>query len=458
MLFTAAILLLLWVFQYAFLSRYFQTMKSRDLAQSAEQITDEINSPELSERIRGIAFMNSFCIVITDDQCNIELAENSIGSYSILEMDHNKNYNRYLYSLKNQYVESGKDAIAIRSSEDENGTDDLKRMIYVTGVLRSDGSLHYLFIESALEPVGATVRIIKQQLIYITIILFELAFIITLFISKRISRPLVSLSKTAEKFARGDYSVHFDETQYAEVKQLSNTLNTAGKEISKVSELRRDIIANVSHDLRTPLTIIKSYAEMIRDLSGDDPEKREQHLQIIIDESDRLANLVSSILELSKLESSATPPKIESFSISQKLSEIMERYRILCERDGYNIHLIGDDDRICYADTARIEQAIYNLINNAVNYCGDDKEVIVRQINKEGSVRIEVTDHGKGIPQEQLRHIFDRYYRAPKVSREVIGTGLGLSIVKEILRQHGFPFGVSSTVGEGTTFWLEINA
>lgn len=456
MLLTIVILVLLWLFQYFFLTRYYQTMKARDLAQAAEQITSEIGSRDLGKKMREIAFINSFCIVITDERCNVEMGENAIGSFSILEMDHIKNYNRYIYSLKNQLTLSGDDAIAVRTSDGDSDATPMRKMIFVTSVKADDGGVHYLFIESPVEPIDATVKIIKEQLIYITVILLVLAFIITLLISKRLSKPLVSLSKTAGRFAQGDYSVTFDQSQYTEVKQLSDTLNTASEEVSKVSELRRDLIANVSHDLRTPLTIIKSYAEMIRDLSGDNPLKREQHIQVIIDESDRLANLVNSILELSKLESSAKPLELEGFSVSKKLSEIMERYRILNERDGYNIHFISDEDRICLADIPLIEQAIYNLINNAVNYCGDDKEVIVKQINKENCVRLEITDHGKGIPSEQLQHIFDRYYRAPRTKRDVIGTGLGLSIVKEILKQHKFPFGVYSVVDEGTTFWVEI--
>ena len=195
---------------------------------------------------------------------------------------------------------------------------------------------------------------------------------------------------------------------------------------------------------------------MIRDLSGDVPEKREQHLAVIIDESDRLSNLVNSILELSKLESAARELHIQPFEISEKLSEVMQRYRVLNERDGYNITLQTDGEAMCAADVALIEQVFYNLINNAVNYCGEDKTVLVRQINKEDCVRVEVTDHGKGIPKEQLPQIFDRYYRAPKATRDVIGTGLGLSIVKEILKQHRFLFGVMSEENVGSTFWVEI--
>ena len=190
---------------------------------------------------------------------------------------------------------------------------------------------------------------------------------------------------------------------------------------------------------------------MIRDLSGDNPVKREQHVNIIIDESDRLSTLVNGLLELSKLESGNTPLELSNYSIHEQISQVLHRYQIFKERDGYNFIFEKDDDVIVSADYSKIEQVLYNFINNAVNYTGKDRTVIVRQINKPSAVRIEITDTGEGIETEKLSLIFDRYYRDKKSEREVIGTGLGLSIVQEILKLHGFPFGVTSKVNEGST-------
>ena len=204
--------------------------------------------------------------------------------------------------------------------------------------------------------------------------------------------------------------------------------------------------------------MVKAYAEMIRDLSGDNPKKRAEHIQVIIDESDRLAFLVNDILELSKLESSNAELSLSEFSISEKMEDVLSRYQILIERDGYYFQYYKDDDRICFADESKIEQVLYNLINNAVNYCGDDKAVIIRQINKKDSVRIEIIDHGKGISKELMPLVFDRYYRDKKVARDKVGTGIGLSIVKGILTTHKFPFGVSSEECKGSMFWFEIKS
>ena len=260
---------------------------------------------------------------------------------------------------------------------------------------------------------------------------------------------------TAKKFGEGDYAVEFNGHGYCEIEELSTVLNSAKDEIQKVSELRKDLIANISHDLRTPLTMVKAYAEMIRDLSGDNPVKRQEHIQVIIDEADRLSSLVNNLLELSKLESGNAELKLTDFSIVDKLNDCMTRYQILIEQNGYDIKYIPDEDRVITADIAKLDQVIYNFINNAINYTGDNKVIRIKQINKADVVRIEVTDNGKGISKELLPKIFDRYYRDAKVKRDVVGTGLGLSICQEILKAHGFAYGVQSEEGKGSTFWFE---
>lgn len=452
MLFTIIILFLLWFFQYFFIEMYYQSMKVRDLKSCAEQISENIDSYNLDGLINSLAFQNSATILITDTLGNVEHNANYLGRFSYFNADVENKFGQYIYKFRNKLLNSGKNNI---SEIYDNKETDSKELFYVTKI-QLNGVPKLLFLESSVEPVDSTTKIIKEQLIFITFILFELAFIIALFMSKRIARPIVKITETAEEFANGNYDVQFDGKGYEEVQELSNVLNHAGQEVKKVTDLRRDLIANVSHDLRTPLTMIKAYAEMIRDLSGDNPEKRSEHIQVIIDESDRLALLVNDILELSKLESSNSELSLSEFSIYDKIQDVLSRYQILVERDGYNIKYYKDEDRICLADEPKIEQVLYNLINNAVNYCGEDKTVVIRQINNKDSVRIEVIDHGEGISKELMPLVFDRYYRDKKVARDKVGTGIGLSIVKGILTSHKFPFGVSSEEGKGSMFWFEI--
>lgn len=321
----------------------------------------------------------------------------------------------------------------------------------------SDNPDGYLLLNSALVPVGSTVSIIKRQLMLISALLIVVAFIISLFLARRIARPIDRITKSAENLAKGDFNTTFDGRGYLEAKKLADTLTYAEKELSRVDTMQRDLIANVSHDLRTPLTMLKAYAEMIRDLSGDNPVKRNEHLEIIINETDRLSAMVNDILDLSKLESGRQKLEPTSFGIRGKLSEIIDRFKGVSERMGYNIHFTPDEERTVCCDVVKIEQVIYNLINNAINYTGDDKQVYVRQINQPDGVLIEVEDTGDGIEEEKIKLIFDKYYRSENHKREVVGTGLGLSIVKAVLKLHGYDYGVRSTLGKGSVFWFKIS-
>ena len=451
--FTVFILVLIWLFQYYFLDSYYESAKIRDVQNAASIIVRKYDSENIQDISRQLAFDNSLCIVVLDDLGNAELLENNIGSVSYLYNDLHNNFGIFMFSLKNELNNSGEQYITkIHQNEHFNS-----REILVCTDIQSASSDEplYLFVESSVAPIDSTVNIIREQLIYITIILFELAFIVTMYISKRLSRPIVEITNTAKKFGAGDYSVEFKASGYREIEELSRVLDNAKNEIQKVSELRKDLIANISHDLRTPLTMVKAYAEMIRDLSGDNPQKRNEHIQIIIDEADRLSNLVNNILELSKLESGNMELELSDFSVHDKIRDVLTRYTLLIENEGYDIQFIEDEDRIIRADIEKLDQVMYNFINNAVNYCGDDKRIRIKQVNKPDCVRIEIIDNGKGISKELLPLIFDRYYRDAKYKRDVIGTGLGLSICKEILKKHGFAFGVQSEEGKGSTFWFE---
>ena len=451
MIFAVVILMLIWLFQYVFFDKYYESAKLRDIVKVADQIEQVRDAQQRKNLCEKLAFENNLCIMITDGSGNKVIGANNLGEYSTLYTDVMYNFSRHVYDLKAKVIKSRDGKLTETVTTEDTS---FKGLIYGKKITQN-GVTEFLFVESSLEPIDSTISILREQLIYITVILIEFAFLITLFISKRISRPITSITNTAKQFAAGEYDMDFKGEGYKEVEELSNVLNNAKNEIRKVSDLRKDLIANISHDLRTPLTMVKAYAEMIRDLSGDNPEKRNEHIGIIIDEADRLSALVDNLLELSKLESGNMELEMTDFSIVEKIQDCMTRYTLLIEQNGYDIKYEPDEDRIITADMQKLDQVIYNFINNAINYTGDEKVIRIRQINKSDCVRIEVTDNGKGISKELLPLIFDRYYRDAKVKRAVVGTGLGLSICKEILKKHGFAFGVSSVEGEGSTFWFE---
>ena len=324
-----------------------------------------------------------------------------------------------------------------------------------------EGQQTYLYVSRDLTFMVAVMRQMSVRMILISLLVFILSFAVSSAISAILVRPLTALTEKTRRFAKGDFEVDFLRGTYGdEIVELASTLNFARDEISKADKMQKELIANVSHDFKTPLTMIKAYAAMIRDISGNNPEKRAKHAQVIEDEADRLTSLVSDVLDLSKIRAGIDQLKITSFDVSGYLYDILDRFAYLTENQGYKFLLDVEEGLTIFADELKIGQVLYNLIGNAVNYTGDDKCVYIslkREQNPNGDEKIKfsVRDTGKGIKQEELLEIWDRYYRSSEAhKRPVRGTGLGLSIVKSILEKHGFAYGVESEEGTGSMFYV----
>ena len=448
-LFAALVFVLLWFFQIVFIGRFYESMKINDVKDAAAEITDKYGDDDFSSELTTLALKNNMCIDIVDCYGRIIYSKDTLGKSCFLHGPDSRR-TQFLYEL----IESDKRDICYKLYSNTMNNDVL---VYLAVIGNTDSPDAFILINAQLVPVESTAAIFKKQLIIISIILIIISCVIAYFMAKKVSDPIEKITGSAEKMAAGNYDVKFEGKGYAEIQCLANTLTYAGQQISKVDAMQRDLIANVSHDLRTPLTMLKAYAEMIRDLSGDNPVKRNEHLEIIINETDRLALLVNDMLDLSKLEDGNQELNYTEFSITELLTDITARYSGLSGKNDYHVSFEPDDNVIVKCDSIKIQQVIYNLINNAVNYTGEDKKVFVRQINKPDHVRVEIADTGEGIEPDKINLIFEKYYRSENHKREVVGTGLGLSIVKAILKKHGYKFGVYSTVGKGSTFWFEIS-
>lgn len=450
-IFIVSILILLRLSFGVSLESTYKRMKIQNIFDIANYILTGWSEDEFTtENLDELAYDNDMCILIQDAYGNRVYSYDMMANNCLLH----GNYALELYRWRAEALDSQS---GIYYAEVNNPRFNTNTMLFVMVLGDRTDPSGYIFLNTSLEPLDSTTAIIDNQILWISIMFIILGVGISYFLARLIETPIVRITKSAKKLGQGDYSAEFDGRGYTETEVLAETLNYAASEISKVDTLRRDLIANISHDLRTPLTMVKAYAEMIRDLSGDNPAKREEHVGIIIEESDRLASLVNDILDLSKLESGTAEINKTSFSITKKIHEIMGRYTLLSEQKGYNFYVSTESNFEIEADIIKIEQVLYNLINNAVNYTGENKNVYITQlIVDDTTARIEITDTGKGIEPELLPLIFDRYYRAEKSRREVIGTGLGLSIVKQILKQHNFKFGVRSELNVGSTFWFEV--
>lgn len=318
----------------------------------------------------------------------------------------------------------------------------------------SNGQKISLTFHAMITPVNATVSTLQIQLYIITGIMIIISIIIALILSNRVSKPLAKLNEGAKKLSFGNYKADFDGQGFLEVKELSDTLNNTAVELSKVENLRRELIANISHDLRTPLSLIYSYAEMMNDFPQ---EISPSQVQIIMAETKRLSSLVNDILDVSKFESGIIELKTQSYNLTDIIQTTVENISALVKNNGYTITFEQNEEIYVTADEVKITQAFYNLLTNAINYSGPKKSVLVKQIKTETGVKIEVIDYGEGISEENMPYIWDRYYKIDKKhKRAVTGTGIGLSIVKKIFDLHGIKYGVVSKLEEGSNFWFEL--
>ena len=460
--FAAFIILLTWVFQSTLLQVFFNAQTQRDLAAIGEGIYNDLKVLPISENN-----------VLIDRYIRREQKENPAAQIFLLNGEGEVLYPMYTeeeetYELPDPptydtfaavrgelYGQPENAGVTVQKADGDFVF--LVKVGTLSGSVISEANDAYLYIDYSTEVASMAMGTMRVQLIMISIIVIFLALVLSALLSMKLTKPIVRITKAAQRMATGDFSVNFKgEYSYAEMETLAETLDYAKEEIGKSDELQKEVLANVTHDLKTPLTMIKSYACMIQEISGDNPEKRAKHTQVIIDESDRLTSLVNDILNLSKIRSGMDSLKITNFNLSEFVHTVCERFGYLSETQGYTIERDIEDELYTEADMEKIEQVVYNLIGNAVNYTGEDKKIKVGlKKEKDGVLRFTVTDTGKGIPPDQIDTIWDRYYRSSEThKRPIKGTGLGLSIVKTILQKHNFLFGVESEVGKGSTFYV----
>lgn len=436
-----------WFLQIFFTNNSYEKMKMLTLERTVTTIESSYkqNSPnQLYKQIDHLLYESDITAKIVKNGKDLYLSDSSVYGYEAeflkAEQELQKNYGK-----KTNITLILKGEKTLRES-----------WVYAGYLDTSQETI--LYVLSPLYPAGSTLAIFKMQFNYIVLISLALTMILAAIISTMVSKPINELNIHAKELCNGEYGITFPSNYaYSEINELSNTLNKASTALEKSLVLQKDLMANVSHDLKTPLTMVKSYAEMIRDLSGDIPEKRNAHLQVIIDEADRLNKLVNDILTLSAVQAGTLELNIQKFSIKDLVTTILQPYELLETNEGYHIMFNCRQDVEVVGDPERIKQVVSNLLTNAIKYCGEDKKIFINVKHWGKRVHCEIVDHGQGIKPDELPHIWERYYKSSTNHvRATKGSGIGLSIVKEILLAHNARFGVESKVGRGTTFWFEL--
>lgn len=441
-IFSLVIISFLWLFQVIFINKYYEYSKTKDIKRIANKLLTGYKSENIYNTLDEISYQENLCIEITSS--NSTLYRSSTTSNCLFSKG----------ILKESFINSGsyEETYNLENPKFTNKS--------ILEAIKLDNNL-YAFLSTSLEPIDSTAKILKEQLIIISILILSLSLLIGYFISKRLSKPIVDISRKANLIAKGKIKKEFtSDSDILEIEDLNNSLNEMMVELGKTEELEKDLLANVSHDLKTPLTMIRAYAEMVRDLTYNNKEKRDSNLNIIIEETDRLTLLVNDILALSKLQQSMDNLVLSEFDLIILIKNILKRFTIYEEKYGYKIIFKHTNIRklIIKADQKKIEQVLYNLIINAINYTGDDMTVVINISKVNNLYKVEVIDSGKGIDKKDLDSIFDKYYKSEKKhKRNLYGTGLGLSIVKSIFILHNYEYGVDTKKEKGSSFYFYVS-
>lgn len=447
--FCSLLLAILWLFQTVLLDSFYRYIKVNEIKKMSETISNNLdNDDDLYLLLESFSQRNDCQVAISD-------ANGKIIVQSMLEKHDSKPLalEPYLKKLKDgyylEYQKTGELNPERFEDVQKQKTNPFQSLIYLK---RTQDKI--IYINARISPVDATINTLRYQLYCVTGIMILLSVILALLISKRVSAPIEKINRTAKSLSDGRYDIIFENTGYREISELSDTLNVAANELKKVESLRKELMANISHDLRTPLSLIYGYAEVMHDFPEDiTPEKT----QVIMDETKRLSHLVSDVLDISNLESGNQSLNIREFCLTDSISLTTMRVAELVKKDMYSITFESDKRVNVFADEIKLTTAFYNLLINAINYTGEDKTIKVTQTVADDVVRISVTDTGEGITDDNLKYVWDRYYRVDKNhKRPITGTGLGLAIVKKIIELHKGSYGVISTPGKGSTFWFSL--
>ncbi len=312
----------------------------------------------------------------------------------------------------------------------------------------------YVFALFSMVDVNEASQLLLQQLWIVTAVLAVVSVVLALILSRMFSKPIIRVTQGARSMAEGKLDIALPVRSKDEIGELTQALNELGTELRKTESLRRELIANVSHELRSPLSVIQGYAETVRDVTWPNEEKRTAQLTIVSDEAARLSHIVTDILDYSRMQSGVDSIQVETFALRPVLEDRCVSFEVAAAKKDIHLELHCDEILVKF-DKNKLVQVLNNLLGNAINHAPEHTTVVIRTGKSVTRARISVENAGSPIPASELDRIWERYHQVPQTQGVTIsGTGLGLSIVKSIFDLHAVPFGVSSDDSK-TVFWFE---
>lgn len=468
--FFALMLALLWILLALFSDVMYREIKEHEIREAYRKLSTLDIGNDISNDVRVIAEKYDVCLSIykVSDSVRAETVTDvhTLSHCTVHNTDSNAKFRLYEAAKGNngaffRYFTYDREnsvfsAIPKKDASKETGEISLLYVRVSSGTNAGEDIL--VILNSVITPVSATVNTIYLLLAIFTVSFILMSILFTWLLSRKFTAPLTQLTENAKGFAElvsNNSPTPINVSGYREIEQLSDTLEYALSELNKNECLRRELIANFSHDLRTPLTMMIGYGEMMRDIPG---ENTSENADNIVKEAERLNQLVNDMLELSRLQTGTAEIKPEIFRLDKLVETETARYRELTAHDGYTVTFDSNGAVFVNSDVKKIERVLQNLIGNAIRHTGENKQISVSVIAQNGWTTVEVKDAGNGIPPDQLSQIWERYYKINSAHSRGSGTGLGLSIVKATMEQLEGHYGVESKLGSGSVFWFAIRS
>ena len=331
-------------------------------------------------------------------------------------------------------------------------------IIVAVPVIENNEVIYAIYLHETIDAAQGLDYMFYRHLAISTVITILVSALLVLISSRHITLPIKQLNKMCIDISNGNFDTQILTSGQDEIEQLATSFNDMAQNLKRHETLRSSFVANVSHELRSPITSIHGFAKGM--LDGTIEEKdREKYTKVIVEESTRLKKLINELLDLSQIESGQFPLHLTNFDINEQIRRIIIRYIDRMEEKGIELNAsLSDDKSMVFADEDRIAQILVNLIDNAIKFTPENGTISVWTRAEEEKVLIGVSDTGIGIPKEDLDYIFERFYKSDKAHTNKIGTGLGLSIVKKILDQHGETILVRSSPNKGTQFIFTLTS
>lgn len=311
-----------------------------------------------------------------------------------------------------------------------------------------------VFVLSSIETIHQSLYQLRQMFILSGVGAFLLALGMILVLSRKLSDPLVQMEKATRKIAKGDLETRVSITSNDESGSLAKAINDLAVDLKRYRDTRREFFANISHELRTPMTYLEGYANILKEGLYQTEEEKIQYLDIIHKESMRVTRLIEDLFELSKIEEGKLALQKEAIDLQEVLENVIQKVKIKADEKEIDIRLYAENGlESVYGDGLRMEQIFSNLLDNAIRYTERGSVKVTMVALKSKLIRVTIEDSGRGIPGDELPYIFERFYRVEKSrSRDFGGTGLGLSIVRNLIELQNGNIRVESEVGSGTRF------